>query len=166
MSRASPGPTVNAQNAARRHSTTFISTPDWSVTTIDAKGTEAPADGPDFTCRHETNIREVFDHQTYFSSRWIEFSLSSAPSITEGVAQGSSSRLFTCMLMTLPFTLDHAVFQQSSLTSLTVAVRLAFFSLYTNLYVVMTSSFMFLVPTLLSPVTDQSITAFQRLSGH
>lgn len=124
MSRASPGPTVNAQNAARRHSTTFISTPDWSVTTIDAKGTEAPADRPDFTCRHETNIREVFDHQTHFSSRWIKFSLSSAPSITEGVAQGSSSRLFTCMLMTPPFTLDHAVFQQSSLTSLTVAVRL------------------------------------------
>lgn len=50
MSRTSPGPTVNAQNADRRHSTTFISTPDWSVTTMDARGTKVPAAGPDFTC--------------------------------------------------------------------------------------------------------------------
>lgn len=45
----SPGLTVSTQNAARRHSTTFISTPDWSVTTMDARGTVAPADGPDLT---------------------------------------------------------------------------------------------------------------------
>lgn len=49
MSRMSPGLTIDAQNAARRHSTTFISTPDWSVTTMDARGTKVPAAGPDFT---------------------------------------------------------------------------------------------------------------------
>ncbi len=49
MSKMSPGLTVNAQNAARRHSTTFISTSDWSVTTMDARGTEVPAASPDFS---------------------------------------------------------------------------------------------------------------------
>lgn len=47
MSRMSPGQTVRTQSAARRHSNTFISTPDWSVTTMDAKGTKEPAAGPD-----------------------------------------------------------------------------------------------------------------------
>lgn len=47
MSRMSPGQTVRTQSAARRHSNTFISTPDWSVTTIDAKGTKVPPAGPD-----------------------------------------------------------------------------------------------------------------------
>lgn len=47
MSKMSPGETVNTQSAARRHSNTFISMPDWSVTTTDAKGTNVPAAGPD-----------------------------------------------------------------------------------------------------------------------
>jgi len=53
----SPGLTVSAQNAARRHRTTFISTFDWSITTMDARAMEVPADGPDFTFNHHTPVR-------------------------------------------------------------------------------------------------------------
>lgn len=61
MSRISPGLTVNTQKAARRHSTTFISTPDWSVTTIDASGTEVPADDPDLTFSlNRRKIKQLF----------------------------------------------------------------------------------------------------------
>lgn len=47
MSRTSPGQTVSTQKAARRHSTTFSSSPDWSVTTMEARGTKEPAATPD-----------------------------------------------------------------------------------------------------------------------
>ncbi len=49
MSRISPGKTVRAQKAAVLHSTTFISTSDWSVTISVAKGTLVPAEAPVFT---------------------------------------------------------------------------------------------------------------------
>lgn len=66
----SPGLTIDAQNAARRHSTTFISTPDWSVTTMDAKGTKVPAAGPDFTF-NTSNIfyQEAFRHENVVTNR-------------------------------------------------------------------------------------------------
>lgn len=53
----SPGLTVNTQSAARRHSNTFISTPDWSVTTMEAKGTNFPTAGPDliYNVKHFAN---------------------------------------------------------------------------------------------------------------
>lgn len=47
MSRTSPGQTVSTQKAARRHSTTFSSSSDWSVTTMEARGTEELAASPE-----------------------------------------------------------------------------------------------------------------------